>query len=125
MFIGSNRSFAAVKSSNLISPYMDYIAYASCDLYINSSGVATVKASVNGYQGITTKATINVKLQKYVNGSWTTCKTYSTSSDTYRTSLSETYNVSKGYSYRVEATIKAYQDTLSETQTITSSEAYY
>ena len=108
-----------------ISPYMDYIAQASGSLYIDSNGVATVKSSVNGYQGTTTRVEISANLQQYKNGLWVTIKTFTAESDSYRTSLSNTYSVAKGYSYRVQATIKAYCGSSVETRTVTSSEATY
>ncbi len=36
---------------------------------------------------------------------WVTIKTFTSSSNSHRTSLSETHSVSKGYSYRVQALI--------------------
>ncbi len=108
-----------------ISPQMDYIVQAKGNLYINSSGVATVTSSVYGYQGTTTRVEISAKLQQYNGGKWVTLKTYTASSDSHRTSLSESYKISKGYSYRMQATIKAYSGSKSETQTVTSSEANY
>lgn len=108
-----------------LAPRMDYIAYASCNIYINSSGEATVKASINGYQDTTTKVTISAHLQQYKNGNWKTIKTFSSSKDSYRTNLSGTCSVSKGYSYRVQATVKAYSGSKSETKSVTSGEADY
>ena len=50
--------------NNYISPYMDYISYASSNIYI-SNGKATISCSVYGYQGITTCVKIDAKLQQY------------------------------------------------------------
>lgn len=108
-----------------ISPYMDYIAQASGSLYIDSNGVATVKSSVYGYQGTTTRVEISANLQQYKSGRWITLKNFTTESNSHRTSLSDTHSVSKGYSYRVQATIKAYSGSAVETRTVTSSEANY
>lgn len=108
-----------------ISPYMDYIAQANGTLYINSSGVATVDCDVYGYQGTTTRVEISANLQQYKSGRWVTIKTFTASSNSHRTSLSETHSVSKGYSYRVQATIKAYSGSSVESRTVTSSEAKY
>lgn len=107
------------------TPRMAYIASASCDLYIDSKGTATVKSAVNGYQGTTTKVSIEASLQQCRNGKWVTLKSFSESSNTYRTSLTKTYGVSKGYSYRVQSVIKAYSGSSVETQTVTSNEAKY
>lgn len=129
---GSIHAFAAEPSVSVpstvkfsISPYMEYIVQAKCNLYIDSNGIATVKSSVYGYQGTTTRVKISAKLQQYKSGRWITIKTFTADSDSHRTSLSETYNVTKGYSYRVQATIKAYSGSSVETRTVTSSKATY
>lgn len=108
-----------------IVPYMDYIAQAKGNIYIDSSGNVTVNCSVYGYQGTTTRVEISANLQQYSGGGWVTLKTITAKSDSHSTSLSETYSISKGYSYRVQATIKAYSGSKLETQTVTSSEATY
>lgn len=112
-------------SDSSISPHMDYIAQAKGSLYIDAKGVATISCSVYGYQGTTTRVEISAKLQQYSKGKWVTLNTFTAASDSHRTSLSETYHVDKGYSYRVYATIKAYSGTSVETQTVISSEAKY
>lgn len=101
----------AVKFS--ISPYMEYIVQANCNLYIDSNGIATVKSSVYGYQGTTTRVEISAKLQQYKSGSGVTIKTFTADSDSHRTNLSETYNVTKGYSYR-NMTVRALQEACSK-----------
>ncbi len=108
-----------------VRPYMDYIVQAHGSIYIDAKGVATVSSSVYGYQGTTTRVEISANLQQYKNNNWVTIKTFTAQSDSHRTSLSETHSVSKGYSYRVQATIKAYSGSSLETQTVTSSEAKY
>ncbi len=108
-----------------VTPLMDYIAQAKGNLYIDSSGTATVLCSVYGYQGTTTRVEITANLQQYKNGTWTTIKSFSAESDSHRTSLSETHHLSKGYAYRVRAVIKAYRGSSVETRTVTSSESRY
>lgn len=129
---GSVQAFAIAPSAKTpsiesiaISPLMDYIVQADGSIYIDSNGVATVKSSVYGYQGTTTRVEISAKLQQYKGGQWVTLKTFTTESNTHRTSLSSTYSVTKGYTYRVQATIRAYSGSSIETQTVTSSEANY
>ncbi len=68
---------------------------------------------------------ISANLHQYKSDRWVTLKTFTAESDSHRTSLSETHSISKGHSYRVQATIKAYNGSKSETQTVTSSEATY
>lgn len=108
-----------------IAPRMDYIAQAKGSLYIDSSGNATISSSVYGYQGTTTRVTICARLQQYKNSNWITLKTYTAESNSHRASLNEIYTISKGYSYRVQATITAYSGSSSEIRTVTSSEAAY
>lgn len=109
----------------VIAPRMDYIAQAKGSLYIDSNGVATVKCSVYGYDNLATRVEISANLQQYKSGRWDTLKNFTAESDSHSTSLSETYSISKGYSYRVQATIKAYSGSASESRTVTSSEATY
>lgn len=108
-----------------IRPYMDYISRASCDLHINSAGKATIDCSVYGYQGTTTKVSITANLQQYKDGRWTNIKTYTESANLHRASLYETITISKGYTYRVTAQVKAYSGTIVETRNLTSSEVRY
>lgn len=91
-----------------ISPYMDYITRSSCNLYIDSGGRATINCSIYGYQGTTTKVSITANLQQYKGGKWVDIKTFTQSSNSHRTSLSETVSISKGYTYRVSTQVKAY-----------------
>lgn len=110
---------------SIISPYMDYIARASCFLYIDSSGKATTDCSVYGYQGTTTKVSIAANLQQYKDGRWATIKTFTESVNSHRASLYETATISEGYTYRVTAEVKAYSGFNVETRSLTSSEANY
>lgn len=125
---GSIKVFAGEETleNNLeIKPYMDYIARTSCFLYIDSNGKATTDCSVYGYQGITTKVSITANLQQYKNGSWVTFRTFTESANSHRLSLFETTTISKGYTYRVTAQVKAYSGTSFETRNLTSSSQSY
>ena len=115
----------ALGQESIIRPYMDYIARASCFLYIDSSGKATTDCSVYGYQGTTTKVSITANLQQYKDGRWVTIKTFTNSVNSHRASLYETATISKGYTYRVSAEVKAYSGSNVETRSLTSSEASY
>ena len=68
-----------LEQESIIRPYMDYIARASCFLYIDSSGKATTDCFVYGYQGTTTKVSITANLQQYKDGRWITIKTFTES----------------------------------------------
>lgn len=113
-----------VTDNDYISTYMDYISTASSSIYI-SKGEATVSCSAYGYQGITTRVKIDASLQQYKNGKWTSIATFTNESNSYRVSISETSSITKGYKYRVKATVKAYNGSSVETRTVTSSEAKY
>lgn len=115
----------ALEKESIIRPYMDYIARASCFLYIDSNGKATTDCSVYGYQGITTKVTITANLQQYKGGRWVTIKTFTESANSHRAYLCETTTISKGYTYRVTAEVKAYNGSNVETRNLTSSESSY
>lgn len=102
---------------------MEYITSSKSNLSISSSGAANVLCTVSGNTGIT-KTEIKAQLQRKVNNKWTTISTWQ-SSGTRTCSLSKSTNVSKGYSYRVAATVKASKGSKSESKTIYSDAKYY
>lgn len=104
---------------------MIYISDALSSINTSSNGTATVTALVNGYQGTTTSVSLVTNLKQYKNGSWVTIKSFNSSSKSYRISLSGAYNITKGYSYRSQTTVKAYSGSAVETRMVTSSTASY
>ena len=114
----------SVHSKYNFVPYTDYISQAKVTLQIASNGTAAVKGSAFVNQGVNS-VEINANLQQYKGGQWVTIKTFNAESDSHRVSLSETYSVSKGYTYRVKALVKAYAGSSSETKSITSNEVTY
>ena len=107
-----------------VSPMFTYIIDAETQIFINSSGKATVETYLTGNNQVTsTRAIIN--LQQYKNGRWTTIKTWNESSSTRILNFSSTYYVNSGYSYRVQSTVTAYSGTNSESTTLTSSSQSY
>ena len=107
-----------------VSPMFTYIIDAETQIFINSSGKATVETYLTGNNQVTsTRAIIN--LQQYKNGRWTTIKTWNESSSTRILNFSSTYYVTSGYSYRVQSTVTAYSGTNSESTTLTSSSQSY
>ena len=107
-----------------VSPMFTYIIDTEAQIFINSSGKATVETYLTGNNQVTsTKAIIN--LQQYKNGRWTTIKTWNESSSTRILNFSSTYYVNSGYSYRVQSTVTAYSGTNSESTTLTSSSQSY
>jgi hypothetical protein len=108
----------------VISPMFTYISRAEAQIFINSSGKATVETYLAGNSEVTsTKATIN--LQQYKDGSWTTIKTWNESSSSRILNFSSTHYVSSGYKYRVQSIVTAYSGTQSESTTLTSSSQNY
>ena len=97
-----------------------YIDKAISNLSI-SGGVATVTASMaaNTNQGIS-KTLITSRLQKKVNGSWETVQAWTETSSTTSCRLNKTISVSKGSSYRIFSTVKAYKGADSESIAIYS-----
>lgn len=95
------------------------------DLTISSSGLAScysnVKSSVS-----TDKIELTMNLQQYSGGAWKTIKSWDTSG-TGTVSLSKTWYVSSGYSYRVQAIAYVYDSsgTLQESPTAYSSTVTY
>lgn len=128
VFAGSIPSFAAVITRDepiVISPQMENISQAVAGLSVDNLGNAKVSSYVSGFCGITTRVKISAKLQKYVNGSWETLETFTGEKDSWCMSLIDSYKVSKGYTYRVQATVYAYSDSSSEVKTVTSNEVKY
>lgn len=125
---GNVQVFAAdttVDDATEISPRMENINYFNAYLQINGSGNAEFNCNVRGYSGTTTRIEISAKLQKYVDGNWVTLKTFTKGTDSYSVSLNDSYKVSKGYTYRIRATVHAYSNSSSETRTVLSNEVKY
>ncbi|OLS02457.1 hypothetical protein [Tissierella creatinophila] len=124
--LGSGKVFAdgfveEVLENNLeVNPYMNYISTSSCNLYKQSNDKVTIDCSIEGYKGITTKVSITANLQQYERGKWINIKTFTQSSNSHRTSLSETVSITKGYTYRVSAQVKAYSASDIETRNLIS-----
>lgn len=109
---------------SVIKPQMTYILKAGCNLTITADGQAQVESSIVGYIGVT-GVEIKAELQQYKNGVWSSINSWTKSSNNYRLNLAESTQVSKGYSYRVVATVTAYSGNDSETRSIVSDEDTY
>lgn len=117
-------STVEVTDEIIISPMYTYISTAKTQLNIDSNGKADVTTYLTGNTNVTsTKATI--RLQRYINGSWTTIKTWNESSNSRVLIFNDTYNVASGYDYRVQSVVTAYSGTQSESNTLTSSSQRY
>ena len=100
-----------------------HVDKASSNLKI-SGGVATLTASMTANPGVS-KTLITSRLQKKVNGSWETVQAWTETSSTTSCRLNKTISVSKGNSYRIFSTVKAYKGTDSESIAIYSNTVNY
>lgn len=92
----------------VITPFYDYTNTTNTAISIPASGLAVCTGVLMGYQGTTTKVSIYIYLQQYKSSGWTTIQSWSASYNTYKGTLQGTYNVPKGYTYRVMASYYAY-----------------
>lgn len=100
-----------------------HIDKASSNLSI-SGGVATLTTSMTANPGVS-KTLITSRLQKKVNGSWETVQAWTETSSTTSCRLNKTISVSKGNSYRIFSTVKAYKGIDSESIAIYSNTVNY
>ncbi len=108
----------------IVSPMYTYISYAEALLSVNSSGKTKSEVYVTGNSEVTSiKASIF--LQQYKNGSWVTIKIWNESVNSDVLNFVDTYDVSKGYEYRVKATVTAYSGQKYENTTLMSSSVRY
>ena len=108
-----------------ISPMMEYIARSSAKISADENGLATINCQVYGYMGTTTRVEIVAELQRYVGGRWVTIRTFTAESNSHRVTLSETYSLTAGYSYRVQATVTAHSGADVESDVVTSGTVIY
>ena len=108
-----------------ISPMMEYIARSSAKISADENGLATINCQVYGYMGTTTRVEIVAELQRYVSGRWVTIGTFTAESNSHRVTLSETYSLTAGYNYRVQATVTAYSGSAVESDVVTSGTVLY
>ncbi len=102
-----------------VQPRMLYINNWDTGLSISDRGTATVSGYVEGVSGVSSTS-VKLTLQKYESGSWVAVKSWEKTSNARTTSISETYQVSKG-TYRVVMGCRAN----SETYTVTSGTKTY
>lgn len=110
----------ALPADPSISPLLEYMASYDADISVDSNGLATIRCKIYGYMGTTTRVEIAAELQRYVGGRWVTIRTFTAESNSHRVTLSETYSLTAGYSYRVQATVTAYSGSVVESDVVTS-----
>ncbi len=109
------------QQGSIISPCMMYIYEAKSNLTISGTK-ATISASAIGYESYATKAKIVAELQVKDGNGWDTVETWTVTNNSDTAKVSETYTVTSGNTYRVKATATVWEGSLSETQTVYSSE---
>ena len=108
----------------LPQPRYNYTGYTSLSLNFTSSGAARCIATAEGYDGITTKIHINMKLQQYIALQWTTIAEWTGTYNDVFGALSKTKTVYTGR-YRVKAEFKVYSGSAYEKIEMTTQEKYY
>lgn len=114
-----------VETPRLILQRMEYLSTADAHLTIDSTGKASIMCRIVGYRGTTSRIQARVLLQQYTNGRWASIREFSESTNFYQLIISESHRVSRGYAYRLLATIQSYKGTDVENKTVTSSSKYY
>ena len=99
-----------------------YISTMATELHITPEGVATVYADALSASDQLTNLLVVAELQQKINGRWTTLVTYRCFSADSCVIISETWDVDRGYYYRVKNTTTAYAGSDSETVTATTGE---
>ena len=100
---------------------MTYISTYDYNLSINSSGLASLGASVSAYPG-TDKVKISMYLQRY-DGGWSTVQNWSKEAAGTYVSLVKSYYVSSGYNYRMLVYFYAYEG--SEVESLSRTDTQY
>lgn len=104
-----------------VQPRFSYTAFTATGMQLTTSGVAYCTAHVEGYDGITTKIHIEMKLQKYTVLWWSAVETWEGTFNNYYGALSTSKSIGNGR-YRVKAVYTVYSGSDSEKITGTSQE---
>ena len=105
-----------------ITPQYNYIETCRVGLSINeSSGIASCTASC--YVATNNKVEVEYKLQRYLGSYWGTVKTWTSSATSYA-SLSQSWAVYSGYTYRGKATYRVYDSAGNLLETGSESKTY-
>lgn len=91
---------------------------------ISASGAALVNLRLNARSDIN-KVVINASIQQYVNGRWTTIKSWTSTSYNNSGYLDQTWYVTSGYYYRMVSTGAVYQNDKLVEQTSYTSPSYW
>lgn len=126
--VGSYASVTPGNSTSYLKNYVVFFQYTSdvtTDLSISGSQ-ATITVGFTGYNGVTTKCTIDFILQKkYLFFFWSDVCSWSTTIYSYQGSYAPTFSLTEHGTYRVKAVYTVYSGSESETITDYSSEVTY
>lgn len=114
---------AATAENAAAQPRFSYTGYTTAGLSITSKGMAYCSCDAEGYEGITTKIHIDMKLQQYIALQWTTIAVWEGTFNDVWGGLSKTKQVYTGR-YRVKATFTVYSGSAYETIEMYSQEKY-
>ena len=106
-------SVSATVSDPNIVPMSTYYRSAYSKNDISTNGTVTIKGSITGYRGTTTKTSVHLYLQKYTNKQWSNVANWTLTTNSSSCALSKSKTVSKG-KYRSKAVCTAYAGTKSE-----------
>lgn len=110
-----------INSANRITPMYLYIVDWDNSLTISGT-TATVDCWVKGKIGSATKAKVIAELQEKNGSSWTTVRSWTATSNSYKAEVFETATVSRGKTYRVKATVTVWEGSPSDSQIVYSPE---
>lgn len=91
---------------------------------ISASGAALVNSKLYARSNIN-KVVINASIQQYINGSWKTIKSWTSTSSSNSGYLNQTWYVMSGYYYRMVSTGAVYQNGVLVEQTFYTSPSYW
>lgn len=115
---------SASAETKTVQPRFSYTNYVDASLAISTAGTAYCTAEVAGYDGITTKIKITMKLQQYIALQWTTIAEWTGTFYDSWGALSKTKTVYTGR-YRVKVNATVYSGSAYEKIEVYSPEKYY
>lgn len=119
-------ALASAAPDVIYQPCFTYINYATCGMDINSSGKASMASTIVAYSGTVDQVRMNNYLQRYQDGSWTTVKSWSQTTEGTIGVWAKSYYVTSGYNYRQKTYFYVYDgSTVIESTSLTSGIVYY
>ena len=96
-------------AENGIMPRWDYLIMLSADMDVTSYNAATVYAEVDSDSRDVDTLKVTVNLQQF-DGGWRNYKTWTETINNNFASIEKNAAITKGYSYQIEVTAKAYKN---------------